>query len=126
MRSKRWLVLFVLCGLISRVAHAVIDPWVNRSSNAVNAVTLYAAPGVNPGDMLGIVHINKKSATPDVLTIYDSSGAASRSLGIIDLSTTLGDEYIFNYKVSSGITWTKSGSNADVQIFWNLNRAQGY
>ena len=118
-------ILFLMPLLVSSLLWAV-DYEVDSSTNPVQASTLSVVPNSNPGDILGSIVINQRSAGAETLTIYDSSGVASGSLGIIDLSTGTAptggpntfNEYRYNIRVSSAITFTKSAANSNITIIW--------
>lgn len=126
--KKDLLAIFVAVSMVASYASAYqVTRWqVNRSSNTATAETTVVIPKSNPGDILGSVIVNSCGAGSSILTIYDSSGTATGSLGAIDLtsSTITGGclrqiEYFI--PISSAITYTKTGL-ANITILWNNNR----
>lgn len=94
-----------------------------NSTNSVGASTLFVIPNTNPGDILGSLLINQRSAAAETIKLYDSSGTATGLIGTITLSTgtaaaNSGNEYVYNLRLSSAATITKSAGSADVTIIW--------
>lgn len=120
------LLVLILSGfIISRFSYGV-DFETNMSTNPVSASTLAVLQYADPGDILGSVLINTRATGQETIKIYDSSGTASNLIGTISLSTSpfnlggeaTGNEYVYNIRVSSSITFTKSAAGADVTIIW--------
>lgn len=129
MKFKKDLIapIFGLLLCASYLGAAQITRWqVNRASNTSSNETTIPLPRVLVGDILGTVIVNKCGTSQSNLTIFDSSGTTSGSLGVIDTSSSsiTGSclrqiEYFI--PVSSGITYTKTGG-ADITILWNSNK----
>lgn len=117
MRYIALVLSFILLGIPAYAA----DYDATNSTNPVSASTLSVISQAGPGDILVAILVNKRAPTADNLTVYDSSGAASGSLGVIDTSTgsvITSNEYWYNLRISSGITFTKSASLSDMTIIW--------
>lgn len=134
MRIKSNWVAFVFllgaCLFLSRLGHSD-DYWVNRSTNVTGEATGFTIPECRPGDMLGSLIINTR-ASSGTAQIFLSSGsfATGSSLGLVQLSSGatanrdmggLSHQTIYNLRISSGITFTKSGF-ADITILWKQQR----
>lgn len=129
MRIKSWSVPFlflILCGvLLSRLSYSA-DYETNMSSNATGTSTTVTLPLTDPGDYLGSILINSRSSGPETLKVYDSSQSTNGLIGTINLSsgtattggTATANEYVYNLRLSSAITVTKSGASSDVTIIW--------
>lgn len=121
MNKVFWIILLFITGI-----SFAVDYEVDSSSNPVNASTTIWIPNTRPGDILGKILVNQRAASAETIKVYDSSGTATGLLGTIDLSTgasTMGGPfqesvYSYGYRLSSGVTITKSASLADLTILW--------
>lgn len=124
MRIKSWVIPYLfllLCGAFISTFSYAVDYESNSSSNAVSVSAVVLIPNSGPGDILSKVIISSRSAGNETFSIYDSSGVATNVLGVIDTSTSsfnTFNEYVYNHRVSSGITVSKNGANASVILLW--------
>lgn len=97
-----------------------VDYETTKSTNTTSSSTLTVIPFTDPGDILGSLLINSRTAGSETIKIYDSSGVASGLIGTIALSTggITSNEYVYNLRISSAITISKSGATADATIIW--------
>jgi len=97
-----------------------VDYETTKSTNATSASTLTVIPLTDPGDILGSLLINSRTAGSETIKIYDSSGTTNNLIGTIALSTggITSNEYVYNLRISSAVTITKSGATADTTIIW--------
>jgi len=97
-----------------------VDYETTKSTNATSASTLSVIPLTDPGDILGSLLINSRTASSETIKIYDSSGTTNNLIGTIALSTggITSNEYVYNLRISSAVTITKSGATADTTIIW--------
>jgi len=97
-----------------------VDYETTKSTNATSASTLSVIPLTDPGDILGSLLINSRTAGSETIKIYDSSGTTNNLIGTIALSTggITSNEYVYNLRISSAVTITKSGATADTTIIW--------
>lgn len=112
--------LIVFGFLISRLSYGV-DFETNKSTNPVTASTLAVLSDSDPGDILGSLLINSRATAPETIKLYDSSGTATNLIGTISISSGvigMSSEYRYNLRVSSAITFTKSGGTSDITIIW--------
>lgn len=128
-RIRHWSIPFlflVVSGFfISRFSYGV-DYETNRSTNPVSASTLAVVQYADPGDILGSILINTWATSAETIKIYDSSGIASGLIGTIDVSSGIAgvvgmgrtNEYVYNIRISSSITFTKSAGTSDLTIIW--------
>lgn len=120
-----FLFLLITMFCLSRFSDGV-DFETNMSTNPVSASTVAVLQYSDPGDYLGSILINARATGQETLKIYDSSGTANNLIGTINLSTSpfnlasasTSNEYVYNLRVSSAITITKSSNGADVTIIW--------
>lgn len=92
----------------------------NVASNTSAAATAVLIPGLDYGDTLVAVSINRCGSPGSSLTVYDSSGAAVSPLFSIDTSSRdysglalacpSQGVWPFNISVSSGITYSLAGT----------------
>ena len=115
----RFLVTAILVAMLSGGLRAV-DYETTKSTNAVSSSTLAVIPLTDPGDILGSLLINSRTAGSETIKIYDSSGTANNLIGTINLSSgaITSSEYVYNLRISSAVTITKSGGTADTTIIW--------
>ena len=129
MRIKHWSISFLfllLCCLIISIFSRAVDFETNKSTNSIGTSTLAIIQYADPGDILGSLLINSRATGQETIKLYDSSGTANNLIGTINLSTSpfnLGgsntsNEYVYNIRISSSITITKSAAGADVTIIW--------
>lgn len=129
MRIRNWFVpfLFLILSLVimAQWGHTV-DFETNMSSNSTNTSSLAVINGADAGDILGSVLINTRGGS-ETFKIYDSSGSANGLLGTINVSTSAAanvaanataNEYVYNLRISSSITISKSGASSDVTVIW--------
>jgi len=122
-----FLFLIMGCLLMARFIHAV-DYEVDSSSNILGTGTLSVIPNSGPGDILGKLVVNTRATgvIAETIKIFDSSGVASGLIGTIDLSTgtaptggpNYANEYFYALRISSAITYTKTGTSSDITILW--------
>lgn len=122
----RKLFVFISCLMIMVGVSLAGNYETNTSSNPTLSPTLGVIASSDPGDILGSLLINQRGGTNETIKIYDSSGTANNLIGTVMLSTAAtggavytANEYIYNIRISSAITVTKSGSTSDVTIIWN-------
>jgi len=115
----RFLAIATLVAMLSLCAQAV-DYETTKSTNATSSSTLIVIPLTDPGDILGSLLINSRTAGSETMKIYDSSGSANNLIGTINLSSgaITSNEYVYNLRISSAVTITKSGGTADTTIIW--------
>lgn len=121
MKKLGWLALFFFTKSVF-----AFDFNSNMSTNLVNTSSLIWVSSSTPGDILWNVTIDSRAASAETVNIYDSSATATNMIANIDLSSSAvsngWNQYIYNHRVSSGITVSKSGSSANVHLFWRKVR----
>lgn len=130
MRIRYWQIPFaflLFClFVISRFGQGA-DFDVNKSSNALGTSSLSIIQDSDPGDTLGSLIIGQRGTAPETIKIYDSSGTANNLIATIDLSTSSSasasyvnvfNEYVFNLRISSAITISKSAATSNITILW--------
>lgn len=127
-RSRVIPFLFILLSgfLMKQFMVYAVDFETNMSTNPVSASTLAVVQYSDPGDYLGSILINSRSTGQETIKVYDSSGTTNNLIGTINVSTSpfnvggvaTGNEYVYNIRLSSAITITKSAGGSDVTIIW--------
>ena len=127
---KKLLLTLCMIALTNQAYSVTKSYWgVNRSSNTTGVATTVRIENSNLGDILHSVIVGDCPTGEDLFTLYDSSGQASNTLAVIDTSTApvtgsttdgmdCRGQYVFNVLVSSGITYTKTGSS-NLSILWS-------
>lgn len=114
---KKIFLAFLILGSVSCWSWAAYDDsfTLNRASFTKTnegpiAISTY------PGMFLVGVLVSSASAATGLITLYDSNGVVSNTLGAINLGTVFYAP--FEVKCSSGITYTTTGNSAGVTIIW--------
>lgn len=122
---------FLLSLVLTSSAFAVTSSYfgVNQSSNTASVETTVRIENSNRGDIIHSVIVGDCGTGPSLFTLYDSSAQASNTLFVADASTTPvggsitggGDcrnQYILGILISSGITYSKTGTS-NITILWS-------
>ena len=119
-----FLLLVFSCVAVFTMFSVGADYETTDSTNPIHASTTIVIPRTDPGDILGSMLVNHRGTAAETVKIYDSSGTATNLIGTIDLSTApigtgqTANQYVYNLRISSGITISKSGATSDITIIW--------
>lgn len=90
-----------------------------QSSYITHTVTLRQLPAQLPGNVFYSIVVGSVS-TGGRIIVYDSSGTANNIVADVDL--TVRGVYEYSVSMSSGITYTTSGTNPGITILYRKRR----